>query len=190
MAPGAIDGFFMTLLGIGYMPTVSVWALSYVLGPGIVIGGGGVVTSQLASPGALPAFPLLSILPSETPPYASYLIAIPLLIGAAIYFLIPRERWVAQGDSLAIAMSFVLRWREVVTLLVSLVILGTLSWLAAAASSGPLGMSFLKFVGPMPSQVALAAFSICGVAALLTMVVPRLVLSIIHWLTHRESATK
>ena len=190
MAPGAIDGFFMTLLGIGYMPTVSVWALSYVLGPGIVIGGGGVVTSQLASPGALPAFPLLSILPSETPPYASYLVAIPLLIGAAIYFLIPRERWVAQGDSLAIAMSFVLRWREVVTLLVSLVILGTLSWLAAAASSGPLGMSFLKFVGPMPNQVALAAFSICGVAALLTMVVPRLVLSIIHWLTHRESATK
>ena len=190
MAPGAIDGFFMTLLGIGYMPTVSVWALSYVLGPGIAIGGGGVVTSQLASPGALPAFPLLSILPIETPPYASYLIAIPLLIGAAIYFLIPRERWVAQGDSLAVAMSFVLRWREVVTLLVSLVILGILSWLAAAASSGPLGVSFLKFVGPMPNQVALAAISICGLAALLTMVVPRLVLSIIHWLSHRESATK
>ena len=87
-------------------------------------------------------------------------------------------------------MSFVLRWREVVTLLVSLVILGILSWLAAAASSGPLGVSFLKFVGPMPNQVALAAISICGLAALLTMVVPRLVLSIIHWLTHRESATK
>jgi hypothetical protein len=190
MAPGAIDGFFMTLLGIGYMPTVSVWALSYVLGPGIAIGSGGIVTSQLASPGALPAFPLLSILPSETPPYAAFLIVIPMLIGVAIYFLIPRERWVAQGDSLAIAMSFVLRWREVFTLLVSLVILGILSWLAAAASSGPLGMSFLKFVGPIPNQVALAAISTCGFAALLTMVLPRLVLSIIHWLTHRESATK
>ena len=190
MAPGAIDGLFMTLLGIGYIPTVSVWALSYVLGPGILIGGGGVVTSQLASPGALPAFPLLSILPNETSPYASYLIAIPLLIGAAIYFLIPRERWVAQGDSLAVAMSFVLRWREIVTLLVSLVVLGALTWLVAAASSGPLGTSFLKFVGPMPNQVALAAMTICGLAALVTMVLPRVVLSIIHWLTHRESATK
>ena len=160
------------------------------LGPGILIGGGGIVTSQLASPGALPAFPLLSILPNETSPYASYLIAFPLLVGAAIYFLLPRERWVAQGDSLAIAMSFVLRWREIFTLLVSLLILGALSWLAAAASSGPLGTSFLKFVGPMPNQVALAAMSICGFAALLTMVLPRVVLSIIHWLTHRESATK
>lgn len=190
MAPGAIDGLFMTLLGVGYLPTVSVWALSYILGPGILIGGGGVVTSQLASPGALPAFPLLSILPNETPPFASYLIAIPVLIGVAIYFLIPRERWVAQGDSLAVAMSFVLRWREVVTLIFSLGILGILLWLATAVSSGALGTSFLKFVGPMPNQVAIAAISICGLAALLTMVLPRLVLSIIHWLTHRESATK
>ena len=78
MAPGAIDGFFMTLLGIGYLPTVSVWSFSYLLGPGILIGGGGVVTTEIASPGALPAFPLLSILPSETPPYAAYLIAIPV----------------------------------------------------------------------------------------------------------------
>lgn len=190
MAPGAIDGLFMTMLGIGYIPTVSVWALSYVLGPGILIGGGGVVTSQIASPGALPAFPLLSILPNVTPPFASFLIVIPLLIGVAIYFLIPRERWKAEGDSLAVAMSFVLRWREVVTLMVSLVILGSLLWLTTAASSGPLGTSFLKFVGPSPNQVAIAAISICGLAALLTMVLPRLVLSIIHWLTHRESTTK
>ncbi len=190
MAPGVIDGFFMTLLGVGYLPTVSVWSLSYLLGPGVQIGGGGVVTSGLTSPGALPAFPLLSILPSETSPYAAYLIAIPVLIGIAMYFLIPRDRWVAQGDSFAVAMSFVVRWREVVTLLTSLLILGILSWLAATASSGPLGTSFLKFVGPMPNQVALAAVSICGISALLTMVLPRLVLSIMHWLSHRESTTK
>lgn len=190
MAPGAIDGFFMTLLGVGYLPTVSVWSLAYLLGPGILIGGGGVVTPQLASPGALPAFPILSILPSETSPYVAYLIAIPVLIGVVMFFLIPRERWNAQGDSLAVALSFAVRWREVVTLLTSSLILGTLVWLATAASSGSLGTSFLKYVGPLPNQVAVAAISICGLTALLTMVLPRLVLSITHCLRHRESATK
>ena len=118
MAPGFIDGFFMTLLGIGYLPTVNVWAMSYLLGPGIMLGGG-VVTPENASPGALPAFPLLSILPSESAVLAAFFVLVPILIGIAIYFLMPRERWVAQGDSIAIALSFVVRWREVVTLLVS-----------------------------------------------------------------------
>jgi hypothetical protein len=40
----------MTLLGIGYLPTVNVWAMSYLLGPGIILGGG-VVTPANASPG-------------------------------------------------------------------------------------------------------------------------------------------
>ena len=107
-----------------------------------------------------------------------------------MFFLIPRERWSAQGDSLAVAMSFVVRWREIITLLTSLLILGSLSWLAAAASSGPLGTSFLKYVGPNPNEVAIAAISICGTSALLTMVIPRLVLSLTHWLTQRDSAAK
>jgi hypothetical protein len=190
MAPGTIDGFLMTLLGIGYVPTVGAWTLSYILGPGILLGSGGIVTSQIASPGALPAFPLLSILPNETPPFASFLIAIPVLIGILIYFLLPRERWDAQGDSLAVAMSFVLRWREMVTLFVALATLGILVWLTTAASSGSLGTSFLKYVGPMPNQVALAAISICGATALLTLLLPRLVLSVIHWLNHRDVAAK
>ena len=189
MAPGTIDGFLMTLLGIGYIPTVIVWTLSYILGTGILLGGG-IVTSQIASPGALPAFPLLSILPNETPPFASYLIAIPVLIGVLIYFLLPRERWVAQGDSLAVAMSFLLRWREMLSLFVALATLGILVWLTTAASGGSLGTSFLKYVGPMPNQVALAAISICGAAALLTLLLPRLVLSVIHWLNHRDLAEK
>jgi hypothetical protein len=103
---------------------------------------------------------------------------------------LPRERWVAQGDSLAVAMSFVLRWREMVTLFVALATLGILVWLTTAVSGGSLGTSFLKYLGPMPNQAALAAISICGVAALLTLLLPRLVLSVIHWLNHRDLAAK
>jgi hypothetical protein len=189
MAPGLIDGFFITLLGIGYLPTVNVWAMSYLLGPGITLGGG-VVTPENASPGALPAFPLLSILPSESAALASYFILIPILVGIGIYFLIPRERWAAQGDSVAIALSYVVRWREVVTLLVSVGLLSFFVWVAAAASSGPLGTGFLKFIGPVPAEVALAAISVCGVSALLTLVIPRSVMSLLHCWFNREANPK
>jgi hypothetical protein len=189
MAPGLIDGFFITLLGIGYLPTVNVWAMSYLLGPGIMLGGG-VVTAENASPGALPAFPLLSILPSESAALATYFILIPILIGIGIYFLMPREIWEAQGDSIALALSFVVRWREVVTLLVSVGLLAAFVWIAAAASSGPLGTGFLKFIGPVPAEVAFAAVSVCGVSALLTMVIPRTVMSLLHCWSNREATTK
>ena len=189
MAPGFIDGFFMTLLGIGYLPTVNVWAMSYLLGPGIMLGGG-VVTPENASPGALPAFPLLSILPSESAALAAYFVLVPILIGIAIYFLIPRERWSAQGDSIAIALSFVVRWREVVTLLVSVGLLSLFVWIAAAASSGSLGIGYLKFVGPVPTEVAAAAIAVCGLSALLTLVIPRTVMSLLHCWFNREAITK
>jgi hypothetical protein len=189
MAPGLIDGFFITLLGIGYLPTVNVWAMSYLLGPGIMLGGG-VVTAENASPGALPAFPLLSILPSESAALATYFILIPILVGIGIYFLMPREIWEAQGDSIALALSFVVRWREVVTLLVSVGLLAAFVWIAAAASSGPLGTGFLKFIGPVPAEVAFAAVSVCGVSALLTMVIPRTVMSLLHCWSNREATTK
>ena len=189
MAPGLIDGFFITLLGIGYLPTVNVWAMSYLLGPGIVLGGG-VVTAENASPGALPAFPLLSILPSEPAALAAYFILIPIFIGIGIYFFMPRERWAAQGDSIAIALSFVVRWREVVTLLVSIGLLSAFVWIAAAVSSGPLGTGFLKFIGPIPTEVAFATISVCGVSALLTLVIPRTVMSLLHCWFNREAITK
>lgn len=189
MAPGFIDGFFMTLLGIGYLPTVNVWAMSYLLGPGIVLGGG-VVTPENASPGALPAFPLLSILPSESTALATFLVLIPILIGVIIYFLLPRERWSAQGDSVATSLSFIVRWREVVTLLISIGLLSLFVWIAASISSGSLGSGYLKFIGPVPSQAAFAALSVCGISALLTLILPRMVMSLMHYWSNREVITK
>lgn len=190
MAPGFIDGLFMALLGIGYLPTISVWAMSYVMGPGIVLGGGGIITSETASPGALPAFPLLSILPSEASAFGSWILILPILVGIAIHFLIPRERWAAQGDSIAVALSFVVRGREIVTLVSAIGLLSLFGWVAASASSGPLGSAYLKFVGPVPSQVAGAAIAICGTSALLMLLIPRVIMSIIHCRSHRDTVSK
>mgnify|MGYP006182748131 CR=1 FL=1 len=127
---------------------------------------------------------------TESAALAAYFVLVPILIGIAIYFLIPRERWSAQGDSIAIALSFVVRWREVVTLLVSVGLLSIFVWIAAAASSGSLGIGYLKFVGPVPTQVAAAAIAVCGLSALLTLVIPRTVMSLLHCWFNREAITK
>ena len=190
MAPGFVDGFFLTLLCIGYLPTAAVWSMSYVLGPGVLLGGSGQVSIDVAAPGALPAFPLLSILPSSVSSVGGYLILIPILIGVMMYFLMPRERWSAQGDSLPEIMSYVVRARELLTLSVAVVILAVFSWLAAAASSGPLGIGYLRFIGSDPTAVALATVSVCALAALLTLILPRVILSIIHWWSLREKVAK
>lgn len=189
MAPGFIDGFFMTLLGIGYLPTINVWTMSYLLGPGVVIGGG-VVTPESANPGALPAFPLLSILPSEPAPLAALFVLIPILLGVVIYLLLPRERWSAEGNTLATALSFVLRWREVAVLLVSTTLLALFVLIAASVSSGSLGTGNLNFIGPSPSKMALAVFSVCGLSALMCLVLPRTVMTLIHYRSIREDITK
>lgn len=188
MAPGIFNGLFLTLLCIGYLPTATVWSMSYLLGPGVQLGGSGHVSATVAEPGALPAFPLLSILPSSVSTASAFLIVIPIAVGVMMYFLIPRERWQAQGDTFALAMSYVVRGKEFLTLLVSIGILAALSWIAAAAASGSLGIGYLKFVGPSPNAVAWAAISICGLSALLTLLLPRVVLSLIHWWSHRETS--
>ena len=189
MAPGFIDGFFMTLLGIGYLPTINVWTMSYLLGPGVVIGGG-VVTPESANPGALPAFPLLSILPSEAVPLAALFVLVPILLGVVIYLLMPRERWSAQGNTLASSLSLVLRWSEVSIVLISTSLLALFVWIAATLSSGSLGNGNLDFIGPVPSKMAFAAFSVCGLSALMCLVLPRTVMTLIHYRSIREDLTK
>jgi hypothetical protein len=74
--------------------------------------------------------------------------------------------------------------------LVSVGLLSAFVWIAAAASSGSLGTGYLKFIGPVPSQVAFAAVAVCGVSALLTLVIPRTVMSLLHCWSNRETITK
>jgi hypothetical protein len=42
----------------------------------------------------------------------------------------------------------------------------------------------------VPSQVAFAAISVCGLSALLTLVLPRTVMSLMHCWSNREAITK
>ncbi len=190
MAPNNLDQIFLTLLSIGYLPTIITWVYSYLFGATIYLGGSAIVNTSVVAPGALPAFPLLSILPNEIYTWTKYLIIIPVFIGCLIYFLIPREPWKAKGDSLPVALSHTIRIREFIRILAALAVVGVFTWLLASFSSGPLGSAYLSFMGPKALEVSLQTVKVFGIAAIVTLLIPRVILAIIFWWTHRPKSPK
>ncbi len=180
MAPSGTDGIFLWLLSIGYLPTAAMWSTSYILGPGIHLGGGAVVSLTSATSGALPAFPLLSIVPTAVPLHPMFFLAIPIAVGAVLFLLLPRGHWQAQGTGILRPFLGLVRIQDLVILVVSLSVLGAMVFLGAAMSSGSLGVNLLKFVGPDPLETAQAAVKLCGIGAVGMMFVPRFILVILY----------
>ena len=184
MAPQALDGFFLTLLSIGYLPTAIVWTMSYALGPGITIGQGIVSISQVKI-GALPAFPLLSMLPSSAPSWAKYLIAVPVLAGCLLYFTVPREHWSAQEVQFTKMIRSLVSPKELVTYAMAIAVTSTCVLLVSIASSGSLGAQLLKFVGPQPFVVFSTTAIILSIVVGLLLFLPRLLLGLFYLWQHR-----
>lgn len=180
MAPSGTDGIFLWLLSIGYLPTAAMWSTAYILGPGIHLGGGAVVSLTSATSGALPAFPLLSIVPTAVPLHPMFFLAIPVVVGAALFLLLPRGHWQAQGTGFLRPFLGLVRIQDVVILAVSLSVLGVMIYIGAAMSSGSLGVNLLKFVGPDPLATAQAAVTLCGIGAVGMMFIPRFCLVILY----------
>lgn len=186
MAPSFLDGLFLAALGIGYLPTAALWSMSYVIGPGFVLGANATISATSATPGRLPAFPLLASLPSEALPYGKFIVVVPILAGIAMYLSLPRLQWRAQEKNFGASLAHMISGYEVVVTVVANVVLAVIIFLLCAASSGSLGANQLAFVGPKPTEVAISAFTICGATALILLVVPRFLISMLFILRHRH----
>lgn len=186
MAPSFLDGLFLAALGIGYLPTAALWSMSYVIGPGFVLGANAAISATSATPGRLPAFPLLASLPSEALAYGQFIVVVPILAGIAMYLSLPRLQWRAQETRFGASLAHMISGYEVVVTVVANVVLALIVYLLCAASSGSLGTNQLAFVGPKPVEVAMSAFTICGATALILLVVPRFLMSMLFILRHRH----
>ena len=142
--PGSVGGLALLLLGVGYAPVVIMWATSYLVGAGVVLGPG-VVISPFASAGEpvlLPPFPLFAALPGDL---GSLGMALPLagvLAGAFMGAVVGRR---TERSALA-RLSLVIG--AVVMASISLSILARLA-------VGSLGDERLVSIGPPSETVAL-----------------------------------
>ena len=162
--PGLVGGVALVLLCLMLLPNAVLWGAAYLVGTGFAFGVGTAVGPFNTTLGAVPAFPLLAALPSQTPPLAVGLafLLLPLSAGAFAGLLIVRRlgpmSWLrAAGEAALVGPC------------VGLPLAGF-----ALLSGGPLGAGRLSAVGPSPWQLGLAAaLEVGGAAAVFAAVTVR-----------------
>lgn len=159
--PGLVGAGLLLLAQLAYLPNAFVWAVAYMLGPGIAVGVGTVVSPTGSVLGPVPAFPLLAALPGgphgSTPGWlAAVMLAMPYLAGAFGGLLVVRLVPQTVVDAAAI--------RGFCSGAVSALVLGIL----AAFAGGPLGNGRLTAVGPSAWQVTVVATLELGISAAVT----------------------
>jgi hypothetical protein len=150
---GVSGVLLLAVLTLGYLPNAIIWAMAYILGPGVSISVG-VTVSPYAEPSTttLPGFPLLAVLPSGAPAGAVLLPLAGVVAGIFAGVYLRRCGQAAlRGAGLA-----------VIAAVVAGVVLASVAWLA----SGSLGTTTLQGLGPSPIALGLIGSALVGLGAL------------------------
>ncbi|MDZ8201434.1 DUF6350 family protein [Microbacterium sp. SSW1-59] len=162
-----VDGLGAVLLTLGqfaYLPTLIVWGMSFVAGPGVLLGTGAAAAPGGTTVGVLPGIPLLGVVPEATSTWLLLLVLVPIAVGAF-------AGWVARSR---LATSGVEEWAPRIVTLVGIAAgaagaVAMLSW----AASGSIGPGRLDEVGPEAGAVALAVGLEVFVGAAILLLSPR-----------------
>lgn len=125
-----------------FVPTLAMWFVSALLGPGFSFGIGTQISLSGVHIGALPPIPLLALIPNNPPPWAQLLFVVPVVAAVWATRPLPREE------------SGMLHLRSVVELL----LLGALAGAGLGLlGSGGLGPGRLAQIGPVLWKCALSS---------------------------------
>lgn len=154
----------LVALQLGWLPTWMVWALSWLAGPGFVVGTGSVFSPTRVLAGAVPALPLLGGLPTAA--VGSWGGGLPFVIAVAAGVVAWRHRTVLRELPLRQAAATAVT----VTVLVALGVL-----LVCLAASGQIGPGRMAEVGPRGGYVAaiVALMVLVGVGLVAVLSHPR-----------------
>ncbi len=170
----------ITLAQLAYLPTVVVWGLAFVAGPGFSLGTGTAFSAAGTQAGVVPGIPILGAVPESTTPWLLLLALGPVALGVLAGW-IARSRLVALGaDGVAATRGDDPEDGEPDPALPRLAITGGIALLAAGAAallawlaSGSLGPGRLAETGPQPGPVALAVGLEIAVGAGIILLSPR-----------------
>jgi hypothetical protein len=172
----------ITLGQLAYLPTLVVWSLSFLAGPGFSLGDGTAVSPSGTEVGVTPGIPILGVVPESTGPWLLLVALLPIAAGALAGWIV-RSRLVAGLDAAPPpAPASDVRWAttalegligpppaaepahrdtdpfgvRVALAVVIAALAGAAAALLAILASGSLGPARLSAVGPQPGPVALA----------------------------------
>ncbi|RAX22411.1 MULTISPECIES: DUF6350 family protein [unclassified Actinomyces] len=151
----------LVALQLGWLPTWMVWALSWLTGPGFVVGAGSVFSPTRVLAGAVPALPLLGGLPTAA--VGTWGGALPFVIAVAAGIVAWRHRVVLRELPLRQAAA---------TAATVTALLGVGVLLVGLAASGQIGPGRMAEVGPRVGYVAVIVALMVLVGAGLVAVLP------------------
>lgn len=150
-----LGAIVITLVQLAYVPTLAVWGMSFVAGPGFAVGTGTSVSPAGTQVGVVPGLPALGAVPESTTSWLLLLALLPVALGALAGWIARSRLLHAHLDDHVDAPEDPIAARLVVTAAMALLSGGAAALLAWAAS-GSLGPGRLAEFGPEVGPVALA----------------------------------
>ena len=160
LQPGVWGIITLSIAQLALLPTAIVWGAMWMVGPGFALGTGALVSPLGTTVQAVPALPLLGIIPSAPPMGAIMIVAVPLAVSfiagvAATTMLLgnnPGNLWRSVGDT-------EFHHQPLVQILAASAVAGALGsfggFLLASMTSGSAGPGRFQNVGADPAQIAL-----------------------------------
>ncbi|WP_200839087.1 MULTISPECIES: cell division protein PerM [Microbacterium] len=157
----ALGATVLTLGQLAYLPTLVVWAASWLAGPGFAVGAGTAVSPAGTQLGVVPGIPVFGLLPENTSMWTLIVILLPIAAGAFAGWAV-RSRLVWEGTPLGLLQ------RAVIAVGIA-ALSGGVAGVAAALANGSIGPGRLGVVGPavVPFALSLGAEVLVGAAILL-----------------------
>ncbi|MDO4239829.1 DUF6350 family protein [Micrococcus sp.] len=167
---GPVGGLMLALLQIGWLPTLTAWAVAWTAGPGFRVGSESLYSVFGAHPAPVPALPVLEALPATWQPWFPVFVLVPVAAGALAGWWLLREGENHLDDWLAARLDA--RWASLtLSTLVQSVLLGLLTALfllvPLSLTQGTLGVGTLTRIGSSvaPVCLAVAGWTALGCAA-------------------------
>lgn len=160
LQPGVWGIITLSIAQLALLPTAIVWGALWMVGPGFALGTGALVSPLGTTVQAVPALPLLGIIPSTPPTGAIMIVAVPLAVSfiagvAATTMLLgsnPGNLWRNVGDT-------EFHHQPLVQILAASAVAGALGsfggFVLASITSGSAGPGRFQNVGADPAQIAL-----------------------------------
>lgn len=142
LAPGRLGTVVLLLGQLAYLPTMVVWALAWLTGPGFTVGAGSLFSPSEVVAAPLPAFPVLGVLPQPGTPSTGWVVLVPVLLGAAVGVWLHRRRFQDAW------------WQAVLSGVVATATVAVLASALTLAASGGIGPGRLATVGVSAPAVA------------------------------------
>lgn len=157
----ALGAGVITLGHLAYLPTIVVWAASWLAGPGFAVGVGTAVSPAGTQLGVVPGIPVLGLLPESTSIWMLVVIILPIGAGAFAGWAV-RSRLVWEGTPLGAAPRAAIAGG--IALLTAAV-----AAVAALLAGGSMGPGRLAEAGPgvLPFALSLGGEVLLGAAILL-----------------------